>query len=196
MIPRSGKFLTDTVTHLPSNTFFTAFSGNLIPATHGSAAPVSTRARLPQPKMAASICLANGIGLRPVSTPAGYNRRSCLIFIRSTAYNMASEQQFVDAIIARIGISGPVSYRKMFGEYGLYHSNKLFALICDNRLFIKPTKSGLQYKTGFTEIPPYPGAKPCFLIEDKMKDPDWLKELVLVTIKELPEPRPKKKKTK
>jgi hypothetical protein len=32
------------------------------------------------------------------------------------------------------------------------------------------------------------------LIEDKVEDSDWLSELVRITVKELPEPKPKKKK--
>jgi hypothetical protein len=43
------------------------------------------------------------------------------------------------------------------------------------------------------EEAPYPGAKPCFLIEEKIEDSSWLRKLVEITVKELPEPKPKKK---
>jgi hypothetical protein len=46
------------------------------------------------------------------------------------------------------------------------------------------------------EKSPYPGAKPCFLIEEKLEDSEWLKKLVEITVKELPEPKPKKIKIK
>lgn len=109
---------------------------------------------------------------------------------------MASDQKFVDFIIDQIDISGRVTSKKMFGEYGLYYDDKLFALVCDNKLYIKPTLSGRAYINEVVEAPPYPGAKPSFLIEAQLEDHDWLKELVTITVKELPAPKPKKKKQK
>ena len=109
---------------------------------------------------------------------------------------MATEQKFVDFVIDQIGFSDEVTEKKMFGEYGLYFGDKLFALICDNKLFIKPTQSGREYIKEIVEAPPYPGAKPSFLIEEKLDDREWLRELVKITVKELPEPKPKKAKMK
>ena len=109
---------------------------------------------------------------------------------------MASDQKFVDYILDQIDISGQVTCKKMFGEYGLYFDNKLFGLVCDNKLFIKPTLSGRQFIENIVEAPPYPGAKPSFLISEKLDDRDWLKKLVRVTAKELPEPKPRQKKQK
>jgi len=109
---------------------------------------------------------------------------------------MASDQKFVDYILDQIGNSREVTYKKMFGEYGLYFGNKLFGLVCDNKLFIKPTLAGRQLIENIVEASPYPGAKPSFLISEKLDDRDWLKKLVRVTAKELPEPKPKQKKKK
>jgi TfoX/Sxy family transcriptional regulator of competence genes len=99
---------------------------------------------------------------------------------------MASQQKFVDFIIEQIDISEQITYKKMFGEYGLYFENKMFALVCDNKLFIKPTLSGREFIMDVVEESPYPGAKPCFLIEEKLEDQVWLKKIVEITIKELP----------
>jgi TfoX/Sxy family transcriptional regulator of competence genes len=106
---------------------------------------------------------------------------------------MASEQKFVDFIVEQMDIPEKISSKKMFGEYGLYFEDKMFALVCDNKLYIKPTISGKDYITDVIEESPYPGAKPCFLIEEKLDDKVWLKKLVEITVKELPEPKPKKK---
>jgi TfoX/Sxy family transcriptional regulator of competence genes len=106
---------------------------------------------------------------------------------------MASDQKFVDYILDQIGISAKVTCKKMFGEYGLYYENKLFGLVCDNKVFIKPTLSGRQFIGNIVEAPPYPGAKPSFLISEKLDDQDWLKKLVSITVKELPEPKSKSK---
>jgi len=109
---------------------------------------------------------------------------------------MASEQNFVDFVIEQIRNAGEVTAKKMFGEYGIYADEKLFGLICDNKLFIKPTISGREFIGNVIEAPPYEGAKPSFLIEDEIEDSDWLSELVRISLKELPPPKPKSKKKK
>jgi TfoX/Sxy family transcriptional regulator of competence genes len=106
---------------------------------------------------------------------------------------MATQLQFVDYIIEQIDIPEQISYKKMFGEYGLYFGEKMFALVCDNKLFIKPTLSGREYLIDVVEESPYQGAKPCFLIEEKIEESTYLKKLIEITVKELPEPKPKKK---
>jgi TfoX/Sxy family transcriptional regulator of competence genes len=109
---------------------------------------------------------------------------------------MASEQRIVDFIMGQIDLSEQVTAKKMFGEYSLYFGNKLFGLVCDNKLYIKPTQAGRAYIIDVVEASPYDGAKPSFLIEEKLDDRDWLKKLVTITVKELPEPKPKKEKQK
>lgn len=107
---------------------------------------------------------------------------------------MASEQTFVDFIVDQIENAGEITAKKMFGEYALYSGEKLFALICDNKLFIKPTQAGRAFIGDVVEAPPYPGAKPSFLIEEKVEDRSWLSQLVRISVEELPMPKPKKKK--
>ena len=107
---------------------------------------------------------------------------------------MASEQTFVDFIVDQIENAGEISAKKMFGEYALYSGEKMFALICDDKLFIKPTQAGRAFIGDVVEAPPYPGAKPSFLIEEKVEDRGWLSELVRISVAELPVPKPKKKK--
>ena len=107
---------------------------------------------------------------------------------------MACDQNFVDFVLEQIKNTGEVNAKKMFGEYGIYADGKLFGLICDNKLFIKPTTSGREFIGDVVEASPYEGAKPSFLIEDKIEDSEWLSELVRMTVKELPDPKSKKKK--
>lgn len=109
---------------------------------------------------------------------------------------MASDQSFVDYVVDQLAPDCGVTYRKMFGEYALYSRGKVVSLICDNRLFIKPTAAGRAYIGDVVEAPPYPGAKLSFLIEDRIDDGRWLSELVRITERELPEPKPKKKTKK
>lgn len=107
---------------------------------------------------------------------------------------MASDQKFVDFVTDQIKRAGEITAKKMFGEYGIYSDGKMFALICDNKLFIKPTKSGREFIGKVVESPPYPGAKPSFLIGDKIEDSEWLSKLIRISLKELPEPKLKSKK--
>ena len=109
---------------------------------------------------------------------------------------MASDKAFMDFVLEQIENAGLITYKKMFGEYGVYSNGKIFALVCDNQLFIKPTAAGRDFIGEVVEAPPYPGAKLYFLIEDQIENREWLNELIRVTVAELPEPKPKKKKTK
>lgn len=110
---------------------------------------------------------------------------------------MASSLEFVQYAAEQMREAGNITYRKMFGEYGVYCDGKIFALICDNQLFIKITKAGEEVGIGLEleKVPPYEGAKPYYLIED-LEERERLTEFVIATCKELPVPKPKKKKTR
>ena len=76
---------------------------------------------------------------------------------------MASNLEFVQFVCDQMG--GEVSYRKMFGEYGLYFQGKYFACVCDNQLFVKVTQAGKDLvgggSVGAARIPAAPCA--CWL---------------------------------
>ena len=109
---------------------------------------------------------------------------------------MASDLSFVEYVVDQLAEDCAVTYKKMFGEFGLFSDAKMFGMICDNRLFVKPTEGGRAFIGDVVEAPPYPGAKPIFLIEDQIEDAEWLSELVRITTSELPVPKPKKRKKK
>ena len=105
---------------------------------------------------------------------------------------MASEQRNVDFVLEQMSAAGHVSARKMFGEYAIYCADKLVALFCDDQLFLKPTDAARAFLGKVKEAPPYPGAKPYFLITgDRCEDGEWLSELVRVSERALPKPKPK-----
>lgn len=106
---------------------------------------------------------------------------------------MASKPEFVQYIADQLADAGEITYRKMFGEYGMYCDGKIFALICDNQLFVKITEAGRQMAQDLETAPPYQGAKPYFLIDD-IDNRAFLNELVTATCGELPAPKPKKPK--
>jgi len=107
---------------------------------------------------------------------------------------MATDPDFVQFIVDQVEDRCGISYRKMFGEYALYSNGKVVALVCDNQLFIKPTEAGRSYIGDVVEAPPYPGAKPSFLIREQIEDGEWLSELIVLTEGQLPIPKPKARK--
>ncbi len=108
---------------------------------------------------------------------------------------MASKQETTDFLTDQIKDAGKIRSRKMFGEYAIYCDEKVVAFVCDDQLFVKPTEAGRKFIGDVKEAPPYPGAKNYFLISgDYWDDSDWFTELIQVTAKELPLPKPKKKR--
>ena len=107
---------------------------------------------------------------------------------------MASDLGFVDYVVDQFDEDCAVTHKKMFCEYGLFSSGKMFAMICDDRLLFKPTVGGREYIEDVVEAPPYAGARPCLLIEDQIDDSEWLSELARITTRELPAPKQKKRK--
>ena len=105
---------------------------------------------------------------------------------------MASRLEYVQYVAEQLSGAGEITYKKMFGEYGLYCDSKIFANISDDQLFVKITEAGRSLFPGLPEAPPYPGAKNCFLIED-VDDRDFLTALTLTTCQALPEAKTKRR---
>lgn len=109
---------------------------------------------------------------------------------------MASDLAFVEYVCDQVGNVGNLSFKKMFGEYAIYLENKVVALVCDNQLFVKQTKSGRALLKTVVESPPYPSATAYFLIGENIEDRDLMGKLFKVTGSETPEPRPKRPENK
>ncbi len=107
---------------------------------------------------------------------------------------MSSSQEFVDFVTEQFEPDCDVTHKKMFGEFGLFSKGKMFGMICDDRLFVKPTAGGRAFIGDVVEAPPYPGAKPIFVIEDRIEDREWLSELARITTRELPAPKARTRK--
>ncbi len=110
---------------------------------------------------------------------------------------MATSQSTIDYLLDQLSDVRDVSAKKMFGEYCLYLAGRPAGLVCDEQLYLKPTKAARAMIADVTEGSPYPNAKPHILVTaDLWEDGDWLVELVQATANELPEPKPKLKKGK
>lgn len=111
---------------------------------------------------------------------------------------MATKQSTIDYIEDQLADVPDIRSRKMFGEYALYCGDKVVALVCDDKLFVKITEEGGEFIGGhYEEGIAYLGAKPSMYIHDDLiEDHEWLSELVRITERALPIPKPKKKKMK
>lgn len=107
---------------------------------------------------------------------------------------MASEDSFVSYVLEQIGPLESLQCKKMFGEHAIYLEGKIVALICDNRLFVKPSKGGQEIIGDVPMDSPYPGAKACYCIEEQLENSELLVSLLKVTAQELPAPKKRAKK--
>lgn len=107
---------------------------------------------------------------------------------------MASSLEYVEYLCGQFDLAGDITYKKMFGEYGIYCNGKYFAAVCDDRLLVKITDSGRALMPDCEEQLPYEGGSPMFFIEE-IEDKKFLAELAELTCAALPMPRKRKKKS-
>ena len=105
---------------------------------------------------------------------------------------MASNADFVQYIADQCSSAGEIVTKKMFGDYAIYCNGRIFGLICDDCLYLKPTKAARLLLREEVLRPPYEGAKDYFYIAD-VDDRDYLSMLVSETCKELPEAKKRKR---
>lgn len=113
------------------------------------------------------------------------------------AWGMPSSPDVVEYVCFQLRHAGEISFKKMFGEYGLYCDRKFFGLVCDNQLFIKITEPGRAMKPDQEEGCPYEGAKPYFLMTE-LDDDRFLSSFVqeTCTVLSVPAVLPKGKRNK
>lgn len=107
---------------------------------------------------------------------------------------MATSQGTIDYLLDQLAELGSrVRARKMFGEYALYCDDKVVGLVCDEQLFIKINDAAAEWAGAAPLAPPYPGAKPYWLIsQDEWDDRERLVALVAQTADILPAPQPRR----
>ncbi len=106
---------------------------------------------------------------------------------------MATSSDFLEYLAEQAGLGGALTFRKMFGEYGVYLDGKVIAFACDNSLFIKASDATAALTAVLPKRPPYPGAKPYPVADELLDDGDALRALLQQTAAAMPAPRPKPK---
>jgi TfoX/Sxy family transcriptional regulator of competence genes len=104
---------------------------------------------------------------------------------------MATELSFVEYILETARFRERLTYKKMFGEYALYLDEKVIAFVCDNSLFIKPSRAASTLAPDLPQGPPYPCAKDYPIADELLDDPDRLRLLIEETAALMPLPKPK-----
>ena len=85
---------------------------------------------------------------------------------------MASSLEYVQYVAAQLSGAGVISYKKLFGEYGLWCGGKFFGTVENNQFYGRP---GM------------------YLVEE-LDDREFLTALVLDTCSQLPDPSLPKRK--
>lgn len=107
---------------------------------------------------------------------------------------MSTSKETVEDVLERLG-SLDVRARAMFGEYALYCDDKVVALICDDRVYLKPT--AVSDDEGFEAAPPFDGAKDHRVVGERfMGDEARFQALIQGTADLLPKPKPKARSRK
>ena len=106
---------------------------------------------------------------------------------------MASSKEYLEFIIGQLSELEEITYRAMMGEFIIYYRGKVVGGIYDDRLLVKPKKSAIGFMPTATYELPYEGAKEMLLV-DEVDDKEFMTGLFNAVYKELPAPKPKKKK--
>lgn len=105
---------------------------------------------------------------------------------------MASSLEFVQYVCDQLSDAGTITYKRMFGEFGLYCDGKFFATVEGDQFCLKITDAGRALLPDVQVIEPHEGAH-YFYIEN-LDDRAFLAHLTQATCAALPAPKLKKKK--
>ncbi len=107
---------------------------------------------------------------------------------------MPTAKSTLEYILECLSLIPDIHAKAMFGEYGIYSWEKMFALVCDNTLFFKTYPETVRlFEDSDTKA--YPGSR-----NTAPANPDWLEhpeelaEIAKVTLEYTPITKAKKKK--
>jgi len=105
---------------------------------------------------------------------------------------MATQKETAEFILQKLRGPGRFSVRAMFGEYALYADGKVAGLICDDLLHVRIVPASKELESLCEKGPPYPGAKPYYIIEEvQLSTIENLSSILMAVANSMPE---KKKK--
>jgi TfoX/Sxy family transcriptional regulator of competence genes len=99
---------------------------------------------------------------------------------------MSTSKSTLEFLLDSLSLIPDVHTKAMFGEYGIYSWEIMFALVCDGTLFLKTTPETIQFFED-TETKAYPWSK-----NTAPANPEWLEDrekmaqIVQITMENLP----------
>lgn len=106
---------------------------------------------------------------------------------------MATDKDYAEMVAGMLHPEN-VRVKPMFGEYCLYHNDKVVAFICDNCVLLKPSNPVLPEIANLEQAEAYPGSKMYFVVPEDRLDTPWFRETVVALSDVMPAPKPKKRK--
>ena len=107
---------------------------------------------------------------------------------------MATDKSTLNYFLELLSGVPDLHAKAMFGEYGIYSWEKMFALACDNTLFFKTFPETIELFED-TETKAYPGSKNTAPANaDWIENREELTKVALLTISLAPIPKAKKRK--
>ena len=107
---------------------------------------------------------------------------------------MATQKETVEFMLGKLRDRATFSTRAMFGEYALYADGKVVALICDDLLHVKILPASKALESQCEKGPPYPGAKPYYIVEEsQLSTLEKLPVILSAIAKSIPDKKKAKK---
>ena len=86
---------------------------------------------------------------------------------------MASSLGYVQYVASQLADAGVITYKKLFGEYGLWCGGKFFGTVEDNQFYVKMTNAGRLLLPDAEPAAPHGGEPGMYLVEN-LDDADFL----------------------
>ncbi|MDA8130260.1 MAG: TfoX/Sxy family protein [Elusimicrobia bacterium] len=109
---------------------------------------------------------------------------------------MSTSKETIEFLRDALSLVPEVTFRPMMGEYCVYSAGRVFALVCDDTLFLKTTPATLGLFSD-KRTRAYPGSKnTCQANAEWLEDREKLAKVVGRTLASLPPQKPKAGKGK
>ncbi len=109
---------------------------------------------------------------------------------------MSTQKETIEFILDKLD-DKRFTARAMFGEYALYASGKVVALVCDDMLHVKILPASAALESECEKGAPYPGARPHYIVEEsQLSQLEDLPAILFAIAKSLPAKKSVKKSAK
>ncbi|MCH5314704.1 MAG: TfoX/Sxy family protein [Eubacterium sp.] len=109
---------------------------------------------------------------------------------------MSTSKEYLSFILEQLSSLDEISHRMMMGEYLIYYRGKVAAYICDERFLVRPVPSAMKMLPDAEYDSISEGGRKKLLRVDDVDNREFLTDLFIAMYEELPEPKPKKRKSK